>query len=59
MNMTIARIDALGEKVGKAAALARVIMQDVLNENDKAWIEVMLLKELEEAEAVLSGKGGE
>lgn len=59
MNMDVTRFDALSEKVGKAAALGRVIIQDVLNENDKARIEGMLLKELEEAEAVLSGKGGE
>ncbi len=59
MSMDVTRFDDLTIHVGRARALTRAIVHDVLDDGDKGWLESLLLKELETAHAILHGKGGE
>lgn len=49
-------IDAITEPVGIARALTRALTDNILDENDRAWIEVALRNEIDRADAVLAGK---
>lgn len=49
-------VDAIAEPVGVARALSRALNDLILDESDRAWLEVALGNQLDRATAILTGK---